>query len=177
MAAKKTEDPKIILEREYIIPLRRTWLKVPEYKRGKKAVKAIKLFLVRHMKVYDRDIRKIKIDVTLNNELRFRGIRSPPAKIKIKAKKFDNELVTVELTEVPEFVKFRQAKLEKSKVKINSAPEKVKKEEKKIESVETKEKEEAAKEENLKLAKEQAREKKHVSKVEEERIQRKALAK
>src|SRR3989338_10738884 len=150
MAAKKTEDPKIILEREYIIPLRRTWLKVPEYKRGKKAVKAIKLFLVRHMKVYDRDIRKIKIDVTLNNELRFRGIRSPPAKIKIKAKKFDNELVTVELTEVPEFVKFRQAKLEKSKVKINSAPEKVK---------------------------EQAREKKHVSKVEEERIQRKALAK
>src|SRR3989344_4558909 len=62
MAAKKTEDTKIILEREYIIPLRRTWLKVPEYKRGKKAVKAIKLFLVRHMKVYDRDIRKIKIE-------------------------------------------------------------------------------------------------------------------
>ena len=84
-----TEETKK-LEREYVIPLRREWLKVPEYKRANKAVKAIKEFLVRHMKVYDRDLRKVKIDILLNNELRFRGMRKPPARIKVKAKKKDN---------------------------------------------------------------------------------------
>src|SRR3989344_239241 len=133
MAAKKTEDPKIILEREYIIPLRRTWLKVPEYKRGKKAVKAIKLFLVRHMKVYDRDIRKIKIDVTLNNELRFRGIRSPPAKIKInsapeKVKKEEKKIESVETKEKEEAAKEENLKLAKEQAREKKHVSKVEEE-------------------------------------------------
>src|SRR3989344_5497016 len=63
MAKKKTDGPKIELEREYNVPLRKGWLKVPKYKRGAKAVKTLKEFLVRHMKVYDRDLRKIKLDI------------------------------------------------------------------------------------------------------------------
>ncbi len=39
------------MERTYIIPLRKEWLKVPIYKRTKKAVKATKEFLQKHMKV------------------------------------------------------------------------------------------------------------------------------
>ena len=67
------EESKIILEREYTIPLRKEWRKVPEYKRANKAAKAIKEFMVRHMKNYDRDLKKIKIDILLNNELRVKS--------------------------------------------------------------------------------------------------------
>jgi large subunit ribosomal protein L31e len=95
--AKKEIEPKIILEREYIIPLRRGWLKVPRYKRATKAIKTLREFIVRHMKVYDRDLRKVKVDELVNNEIRSRGMYKPLAKIKIKAKKYDNEIVKVEL--------------------------------------------------------------------------------
>ena len=93
--AEKKQEAKVVLEREYIIPLRKEWLKVPKYKRASKAVKALKQFLARHMKNYDRDLRNIKIDQDLNNEIRFRGIKKPPAKIRVKAKKFDNVIVKV----------------------------------------------------------------------------------
>ena len=56
------ENKKIMFEREYIVPLRREWLKVPTYKRANKAVKALKQFIAKHMKVYDRDLRKIYVD-------------------------------------------------------------------------------------------------------------------
>ena len=36
--------------RTYTVPLRKEWLKVPKYKRAKKAVTALKQFLVKHMK-------------------------------------------------------------------------------------------------------------------------------
>ncbi|MEK6936360.1 MAG: hypothetical protein AABW67_06235 [Nanoarchaeota archaeon] len=180
--AKKEIEPKIILEREYIIPLRREWLKVPEYKRANKAIKAIKEFLVKHMKVYDRDLRKIKIEQILNNEIRFRGMRKPQSKIKILAKKYDNDTVRVELVDVPAHVKFARLREEKAneaieKNKKENPKEEIKPEEKKEETNEAKEKEQASKEEGLKLAKEQAKEMKHVSKDKNIRIQRKALAK
>lgn len=180
--AKKEIEPKVILEREYIIPLRREWLKVPEYKRANKAIKAIKEFLVKHMKVYDRDLRKIKIEQILNNEIRFRGMRKPQSKIKILAKKYDNDTVRVELVDVPAHVKFARLREEKAneaieKNKKENPKEEIKPEEKKEETNEAKEKEQASKEEGLKLAKEQAKEMKHVSKDKNIRIQRKALAK
>lgn len=180
--AKKEIEPKIILEREYIIPLRREWLKVPEYKRANKAIKAIKEFLVKHMKVYDRDLRKIKIEQVLNNEIRFRGMRKPQSKIKVLAKKYDNDIVTVELVDVPVHVKFARLREERVNEKIeknkkDNPKEEVKPEEKKEETNEAKEKEQASKEEGLKLAKEQAKEMKHVSKDKNIIIQRKALMK
>ncbi len=144
--AKKQAEPKIILEREYIIPLRREWLKVPEYKRANKAVKAIKQFLVRHMKIYDRNLRKIKIDILLNNEVRFRGMRKPPAKIKVKAKKFDNDSVRVELAEIPKIIQYkldREEKKKKATEKKKTEEEKKKEESKKVaEAVKKEEKEE-----------------------------------
>ena len=91
---KEKNDNKI--EREYIIPLRREWSKVPRYKKANRAIKAIKKFLARHMKIRDRDLDKIKIDKYLNEEIWFRGIRKPPHKIKVKAVK-DGEIVRVEL--------------------------------------------------------------------------------
>ncbi len=121
--AKKEIEPKKVLEREYIIPLRREWLKVPEYKRANKSVKAIKEFLVKHMKIYDRDLRKIKVDILLNNELRFRGMRKPPAKIKVKAIKYDNEIVKVELAEIPQIIKYKLEREKRQKEKTEKKKE------------------------------------------------------
>ena len=180
--AKKEIEPKIILEREYIIPLRREWLKVPEYKRANKAIKAIKEFLVKHMKVYDRDLRKIKIEQVLNNEIRFRGMRKPQSKIKILAKKYDNDIVKVELIDIPAHVKFARLREEKAneaieKNKKENPKEEVKPEEKKEETNEAKEKEQASQEEGLKLSKQETKKMENVSKDKNIRIQRKALMK
>src|SRR3989344_5150740 len=92
------------IEREYIIPLRKEWSKVPRYKRAAKSVKAVKKFIVRHMKVPERDTKKVKLDVYLNNELWFRGTRNAYNKIKVKARK-DGEIVNVELAEIPEVIR------------------------------------------------------------------------
>jgi len=167
----KEKEPKIMLEREYIIPLRRELLKVPKYKRANKAVKAIKQFLVRHMKIYDRDLRKIKIDKLLNEEIWFKGIKKPLAKIKIKAKKFDNDNVSVELAEIPQFLKYKIEKEKRLKEKVKKAEKKPEEEKKAEEKAEEKpeeikekiEKEKATVEQGLREQKKQAKQVKHVS--------------
>ena len=174
MAKEKVKEPKVELEREYIVPLRRGWLKVPKYKRAAKAVKTLKEFLAQHMKVFDRDLRKIKLDILLNNEIRFRGMKKPLSKIKVKAKKFDNGIVRVELAQVPDKLKFKKSKEEKKALEVKkkisekeevreAAEAAIKKEEKREESEEDKEKEAAAREESLKISKEQAKDLKHTT--------------
>jgi len=108
MAETKPTEKKI--EREYVITLRRFWQNVPNYERSGKAIKAIKNFIAKHMKLYDRDLDKIKLDVHMNNEVWFRGRASPPSKIKVKAIK-ENGIVKVELAELPEHLKFHKEKL------------------------------------------------------------------
>ncbi len=186
--AKKKAEPKIILEREYIVPLRKQWLKVPEYKRANKAVKALKQFIAKHMKIYDRDLRKIKIEQILNNEIRFRGMKKPPARIKVKAKKYDNDIVRVELVNIPAHIKFAQLREEKKRAKLDkkkkAKAEEIKKSEEGLkpeepkpeETKETKEKKEASKEEGLAKAKMQAKEQKHTSKAKQVQVHRKALS-
>src|SRR3989344_2452411 len=101
-----------IIEREYVIPLRKEWVKVPRYKRTSKSVKAVKEFIAKHMKVQERDVKKVKIDPYLNNELWFRGSKKPPIKIKVRAKK-EGEIVRVEMSEVPQIVQFSKSKVER----------------------------------------------------------------
>ena len=64
-------------ERNYIIPLRREWLKTPRYKRSKKAVAAIRQFLSKHMKS-----DKVKLGRNLNLAVWADGIKNPPHKVK-----------------------------------------------------------------------------------------------
>ena len=120
MAEKKQES-----EREYVIPLRKKFMYVPRYKRANKAIKTIKEFLVRHMKIRDRDLKKIKIDSYLNEVIWFRGIRKPPFKIKVKAKNVKDE-VHVELAELPQKLKFKKARAEKGEKQAKEAVEKKK---------------------------------------------------
>lgn len=134
MTETKTDN----LEREYIIPLREEWNKVPRYKRANKAIRAIKEFLARHMKVRDRDLSKIKIDRYLNEEVWFRGIKKPPAKIKVKATK-EGDIVRAELFEMPENLKFKKAREEKREQKASELKKEAKKEEHKHEHAESEE--------------------------------------
>jgi len=100
------------LERTYIIPLRKEWLKKPKYKRAKKAITAIKEFLVKHMKSSD-----IKLGKELNEAVWFRGIKNPPHKIKVNVVKDDEGKVTANLFGVV-------AKEEGKKEEKKEAPEK-----------------------------------------------------
>jgi len=113
----KKEDIKVELERVYIVPLKKGVLNVPRYRRAKKAVRVLKEFMVRHMGVRDRDLKKVKIDINLNNEIWFRGIKKPMNKIKVKAKKIGG-IVYVELAEIPEYVGFKIAREVKRGVSV-----------------------------------------------------------
>lgn len=116
----KKEESKVELEREYVVPLKRGVLNVPHYRRAKKAVRVLKEFMVKHMKVRDRDLRKVKVDINLNNEIWFRGIKKPMNKVKVKAKKIDG-IVYVELAEIPEYVGFKIAREARKKAEAATA--------------------------------------------------------
>lgn len=164
---KKKEKEVVELEREYVVPLRRGFLNVPRYRRAKKAIRVLKEFMVRHMKIRDRDLGKVKIDGYLNNEIWFRGIKKPLNKVKVRVKKIDG-VVYVELAEESEVVKFAKAREEKRKKKAEKIKEKkpkVKKEGKgEEEKVEEKEDVAAGAEKAVKVKKESAKEIKHTTK-------------
>ena len=168
--AEKTET-KNTFEREYIIPLRRELNKVPSYKRANKAVKAIKEFLIRHMKVYDGNETNIKLDRHLNEFVWARGIKQPVTKIKVKVRKEGN-IVYAELAEMSEHAKFKKAKLErrsskasetKTKKKTEEAPEK--KEESQEDKKEAEEKKASVVEAGKEMEKSAAKTMKHQTKM------------
>jgi len=180
---KKEKQEKPLLEREYIVPLRKGWLKVPEYKRANKAVKTLKEFIAQHMKIYDRDLRKVKVDVLVNNEIRFRGMKKPLNKIKVKAIKY-NDRVEVKLVDIPKHIEFELARKAKKEVeKLKKQAEKpvvkpeVKKEETEEESKDKKEKEAASKEATQAMEKQAAKTAKHTAVKKAPVVQRKALQK
>ena len=172
MAETKTER----IEREYTIPLREKCRVVPRYKKTNKAVRTVKEFLVRHMKIYDGDLNKIKIDKYLNEYLWFRGIRNPPRKVKVKARK-EGEFVKVELVDLPEKLKFKKIREEKreaqakksEKKKPELKPKQEKSEDKNQDGIEDKkeetEKKSAVVEQGEKFEKAEAKKQKHTTKT------------
>lgn len=110
--AKKETKQETKIEREYIIPLREKSRVVPRYKKTPKAIKTIKEFIARHMKVENRDLNKVKIDINLNQFMWAKGIRKHPHKIKVKATK-EGENVIVELVDYPNNLKFKKLREEK----------------------------------------------------------------
>jgi len=188
--AKKIETKIEKIEREYVIPLRKQVKKVPRYKKANKAIRTIKEFLARHMKVYDRDLKKIKLNKYLNEFVWFRGIRNPPHKIKVKAIK-EGEIVNVELAEMPEKLKFKKSKEEKRDKKAQEIVEKKKsmmqkakesmqkpKEEKQTEEEKAEEKEKKASvvEAGKEIEKAKAKESKHTVKAKSPKEEKNAKA-
>lgn len=169
------------IEREYVIPLRTSFIKSPRYRRTFKAVKTIKKFIAKHMKIPDRDISKIKLDVYLNNDVWFRGKRHPPSKIKVRAVKEDG-VVKVDFVDMPEHVKFLKSKFDRRHKKSDKKPKEEKKEEKPETKTEEqvkdeKEKAQSVAEQHVKEAHQAAKMEKHLSKGKEPQIHRMALKK
>ncbi|TGC08700.1 50S ribosomal protein L31e [Methanolobus halotolerans] len=82
-----------VKEQIYTIPLRSV-KEAPRWKRSTRAVKVIRAYLTRHMKVAPD---MIKLDKTLNEKLWERGSEKPPLSIRVRAAKFDDGEVQAEL--------------------------------------------------------------------------------
>jgi len=137
------------LERDYNVPLRKEFLKVPKYKRSKKAVMALKQFITKHMKA-----ESVVISEKLNEHIWKDGIKSPPHHVKVTATKDKDGKVSVDL---------ESAKKEAPKAPIKKAPAK--------EVKETPKAEEATKTEK---PKEEVKEKAPAKKVVEEKSETKS---
>ena len=85
---------KIVVERVYSIRLKHKLKRYPRWLRAKKAMRYLRKFLSRHMKT---EPEKIKLDPSINLKIWERGAQKPPAKIRIRAVKFDDGVVEAEL--------------------------------------------------------------------------------
>jgi large subunit ribosomal protein L31e len=93
------------LERVYTIPLTVTKI-VPKTKRAPRAIKEIKEFVKRHMSeetsADDKEKEAPKdvwVDHKLNELIWSRGIERPPARVRVKAIRFEDGLIEVSLPE------------------------------------------------------------------------------
>ncbi len=166
------------MERMYNVPLRKEFLKVPKYKRAKKAVTALREFLVRHMKS-----ENIIIGKDVNEYIWDNGIENPPHHVKIVAKKEDDK-VFVSLADKKESKaeKEKKEKLEKKREKTKKRKEALaenkeeteeKSEEESLESAIEKETNES-KEEKTEDKSEEVEEKETKKKVEKEKEDKKS---
>jgi large subunit ribosomal protein L31e len=105
-----------IIKREYVIPLRRGFLNTPRYYRTQKAMRVLKVFIAKHMKSDN-----MKIGPKLNELVWEKGIKNPPAKVKVIAIKDKEGLVKVELVGV-DYVDFKQVE---TKEKAETLKEKI----------------------------------------------------
>jgi len=99
------------IEKIYIIPLRKNNFKTS--KAAPTAIKRVKNYLTRHMKVEEKNIW---MDDSLNNALWSKGKYNMPSKIRVKAVKFDDGVVEASLPEL-EFKKSRRELLREEKEK------------------------------------------------------------
>lgn len=101
-APPRRKEEEFVEERIYTIPLRRAWT-MPHNKRAPKAMRIIKAFIQRHMKVGEAVIEeeegeeagRIIISNEVNEKVWSRGIEKPPRKLRIRAAKDEEGNVTV----------------------------------------------------------------------------------
>src|SRR3989344_3711796 len=129
-------------EQIFNIPLRKEFQKVPTWNKAKKAVKATRAFLIRHMKV-----ENVLLGKYLHEQLMQHGRQNPPHHVKVRVWK-DGEKTKAELVDAPrEEKKVEVAKGKKPAEKITEVA-KPKTEE--HEKAEAKEKEEVLQHEKVK---------------------------
>jgi large subunit ribosomal protein L31e len=114
--AKKKDTPKTVLERTYNVPLRKEFQKVARWKKTKKAVKALREFLAKHMKSED-----VKLSKELNEKIWKHGIKNPPHHVKVSVTKDDKGVVKADLFEKKKAVPKKEAKPEVKKEEKSEA--------------------------------------------------------
>lgn len=103
---KEKIEEEIVEERFYTISLGKAWL-MPQNKRAPKAIRIIKDFLKRHMKLEAREEgaeeesepKRLIISNEVNEKVWSKGIEKPPRKIRVRAAKDKDGNVTVYLAE------------------------------------------------------------------------------
>jgi large subunit ribosomal protein L31e len=104
---KEEAEEEIVEERFYTIPLGKAWL-MPPNKRAPKAMRILRDFVKRHMKLEARkegeeeeetEPKRLIISNEVNERVWSRGIEKPPRKIRVRAAKDKDGNVTVYLAE------------------------------------------------------------------------------
>jgi len=100
---KKELEEEIVEENFYTIPLRRAWIS-PRKKRAPKAMRIIKGFVRKHMKLRtevegEEEAEILVISNEVNEKIWSRGIEKPPRKIRVRAVKDKEGVITVHLAE------------------------------------------------------------------------------
>lgn len=80
-------------ERIYTIPLRNA-KSAPRWKRSKRAITEVKIFLDRHTKA-----EEILLDRSINEKIWERGAKKPPSKIRVKVAETEEGFVEAKLVE------------------------------------------------------------------------------
>ena len=103
----KEEEKEIVEERVYTVPLGKALIQPPN-KRTSRAVRMLRSFIIKHMKLEARKEgeteeeeapARLIIDNEVNEKLWSRGIEKPPRKIRVRAEKDKEGNVTVYLAE------------------------------------------------------------------------------
>ncbi|MCD1295329.1 50S ribosomal protein L31e [Methanocella sp. CWC-04] len=91
--AENEKTTGAVTEQIYTIPLREV-KNYPTWKKSNKAVKVIREYLSRHMKV---DESSIRINKSLNEAVWSKGIEKPPSKVRVKAIKAEDGIVEADV--------------------------------------------------------------------------------
>jgi len=100
---KELEEEEIVEERFYTIPLSKAWI-YPRKKRAPKAMRIIKSFVMKHMKIRteaegEEEAERLVVSNEVNEKIWGRGIEKPPRKIRVRAVKDKEGVITVHLAE------------------------------------------------------------------------------
>ena len=100
---KKEIEEEIVEEKFYTIPLRRAWVP-PRKKRAPKAMRIVKSFVKKHMKLQTeaeegKEAEILVISNEVNEKIWSRGIQKPPRRIRVRAVRDKEGIVTVYLAE------------------------------------------------------------------------------
>lgn len=97
------KEEEIVEEKFYTIPLRRAWVS-PRKKRAPRAMRILKSFVRRHMKLRteaegEEEAGRLVISNGVNERIWSRGIEKPPRKIRVRAVRDREGIVTIYLAE------------------------------------------------------------------------------
>lgn len=101
---KKKEEEEIVEERIYTVPLTKALI-MPPKRRTPRAMRILEAFITKHMKLNVRsdeeeaETKRLIIANEVNEKIWSRGIGKPPRKIRVRAAKDKEGIVTVYLAE------------------------------------------------------------------------------
>jgi len=106
----------MVEERILVVPIRRYTLNAPAWRRSKRAVSVLREFVMKHTKA-----KEVKLSRWVNEFFWAHGAKNPPGKVKVKVTKDKDDIVKVELAELPKRVQRineKQVKIQEKKKKL-----------------------------------------------------------